>query len=331
MKLNKVEKVIVVIIILGLILGLGIFMLVKPSFENIGKQQKVLDSYRNELNELNAKLARLDTIDADIQEQKDSAKKYETKFYPDLTPYEASEMAMAYLKAANLEAHTINVSELSTQALTLSYFLPREVDYAIKSYGREVKEDEERNQNVEVLEEGQFKDGNKTYTVIVDSISNVIIKDEEGNEVKKNVYTDTMKKVYKAAICRYAATNAFQETTGVVTATYEVKGRYEDYINFIDHVYSLERATTFPSVLIPMTYSPETDEDDDSIYVDEAGYAHTRDEIANKSDVEIPVEPDTEITQNITLIFLTVEPMKALSTLDIDGTTVVVDQRPAVY
>ena len=80
-----------------------------------------------------------------------------------------------------------------------------------------------------------------------------------------------------------------------------------------------------------MTYSPETDEDDDSIYVDEAGYAHTRDEIANKSDVEIPVEPDTEITQNITLIFLTVEPMKALSTLDIDGTTVVVDQRPAVY
>ena len=329
MKLNKVEKVIVVIIVLGLILGLGIFMLVKPSFEDIGKQQKVLDSYKTELNDLNAKLARLDTIDADIDEQKTLAKKYETKFYPDLTTYEASEIAMAYLQAANLEAHTINITPLSTVQLSLSYFAPPEVEYALKSYGSAAKDPETEEQ---VLEEGQFKDGNKIYTLTLDSAAKVTITDENGEEVQKSRYTENMKKVYKAAICRYVASNSVSQTTGVITATYEVKGKYVDYINFIDHIYSLERATTVPSVIIPMTYTPKTEEDDeDTTYIDEAGYAHTSEEVSQMSDVVLPIEDDTEVVQTITLNFITVEPMKALKNVDADGTTIVVDQRPAVY
>ena len=328
MKLNKIEKVIVVIIIIGLILGLGIFLLVKPSFENIGKQQKVLDSYKTELNELNDKLARLDTIDADITEQKNLAKKFETKFYPDLTSYEASEIAMAYLQAANLEAHTISVSTLSTQGLTLSYFAPPEVEYALKTYGSAAKADEESD---EVLEEGQFKDGNKVYTITIGNAASVVITDENGEEVPVSRYTDNMKKIYKAAICRYVASNSVTQTTGVVTANYSVKGKYSDYIKFIDHIYSLERATSFTNVVIPMTYRPEDEEEDENTtYIDEAGYGHTSEEVS-KMEVLLPIEDDTEIEQAVTLLFLSVEPMKALKTVDADGTSIVVDQRPAVY
>lgn len=328
MKLNKVEKVIVVIIVLGLILGLGIFMLVKPSFENIGKQQKVLDSYRTELNDLNTKLARLDTIDADIDEQKTEARKYETKFYPDLTTYEASEMAMAYLQAANLEAHSISITSMSTKSLSLSYFTPPSVGYELKSYGASAKKTEQGDE--EILEAGQFKDGNKVYSVTVNSIAEVVITDENGEVVPVSRYTDNMKKVYKAALCKYVASQDASETTGLITASYEVKGTYKDYIDFIDHIYALERATTVPNVVIPMTYTPEKDKEDDTTYIDEAGFGHSNEEVA-ESGAELPIEDDTEVTQTITLMFLTVEPMKALNTLDIDGTTVVVDQRPAVY
>ena len=331
MKLNKIEKIIVVIIVLGLILGLGIFMFVKPSFDDIGKQQKVLDSYKQELADLNAKLARLDTIDADIQTEKDTAMKYEKYFYPDMTTYEASELAMGLLKAANFEAHAISISPLATRGLGLQYFLPAEVQYELKTDGQAAKDTTDE----EILEIGQFKDGNKTYTITVSAVCDVVITDENGEEVPVNRYTDTMKKVYKAGVCKFAATNGIGQTTGVVQASYQIKGTYADYIKFIDHVYSMERATTFPSVVIPVTVNPKKAEEEESGaigYIDESGNIYTQSEPSDNEGVkDIPVTDDYEIDMPITLIFLTIEPMDALKTIDADGTTIVVDQRPAVY
>lgn len=331
MKLNKIEKIIVVVIVVGLILGIGIFMFVKPSYEQIDKERKTLTNYQQELSALQEKLARLNTIDADIQEQKNLTKDTELKFYPELTTYEVSEIAMAYLAAANLEAHQISVSTNSTNTLSLSYFTPSSISYEIKTLAATAKNDPDA--ETEVLEEGQFKDGGKTYTISVSSVTDVHIYDEAGDEVDVNRYTETMKKIYKAAVCKAMASQHVSQITASATAQYHVKGTYKDYIDFIDHIYSLERATTVPQVIIPMTMSPEIDEDvdeDDIVGTNEAGMAVTRRQVES-SDAEVDVEDDTIIEQDITLIFLCIDPITAPSTLDIDGTTVVVDQRPAVY
>ena len=44
MKLSKVEKIVVAVILLGLILVGGTFLLIMPSFERIGKETKTLEA-----------------------------------------------------------------------------------------------------------------------------------------------------------------------------------------------------------------------------------------------------------------------------------------------
>ncbi len=334
MKLNKIEKIIVVILVLGVILGVGTFMFVKPSFDKIGVETKTLEAYQQELRELQDKLSRLDTIDGDIQEQKDTAKKFEGNFYPEMTTYETSEMAMAMLKAANLEAHSISVSEIATTSLSLSYFLPSEIGYELKSFAETAKNDPSADGESTVIEEGQFTDGGKTYQVTIDSVAKVTIIDENEEEVSPSKFTDRMKKIYKAALCKYAVAQGSTQTTAVMSASYEVTGAYKDYMNFIDHIYALDKATTVPSVIIPMTVAPEKEEEDEngngtSMYVDEAGNLVSGSEV--EATEQIPVEDDTEITQQITLMFLAINPMQEVTRVDADGTEIVVDQRPAIY
>ncbi len=331
MKLNKIEKIIVVILVVGVILGVGIFMFVKPSFDQIGVEQRTLEAYQTELNELKDKLSRLDTIDADIQVQREAADKYEDYFYPEMTTYETSELAMAMLKAANLEAHSISVSNVSTGSNSLSYFLPGDISYTLKNYANVAKSDP--SEEKEVLEEGQFKDGNKLYTVTVNSVADVTITDENGEEVAPSRYTETMQKVYKAAVCRYAASNSRSQTTARMTASFQINGTYKDYMAFVDHIASLEKATQLGAVIIPVTVSPETDKDEEeennSFYVDESGFLVSQDEV--DSDDQVLVTDDTEIEQSITLTFYAIDGMKEVTRVDADGTEIVVDQRPAVY
>lgn len=332
MKLNKIEKIIVVILVIGVILGVGIFMFVKPSFDKIGVEQNTLANYQKELAELNDKLSRLDTIDGDIQAQKDSAKKYEGKFYPEMTTYETSELAMALLKAANLEAHAIQVGSLSTNMVSLQYYLEPEIAYDLKTFAATAKADPDNAGDTVILESGEFMDGNKKYSVAVDSVCNVVIADENDEVVEPSRYTDTMKKIYKAAVCRFAQENNRSQTTAVMTATYQVTGRYADYMAFIDHIYSLEKATTVQTVIIPVTVpAPTTDEDEDTqtYYVDEAGLMVSANEV--EGDQQIVVDDDTIVEQNLTIYFLAIDPMQEVTRVDADGTEIVVDQRPAVY
>jgi hypothetical protein len=327
MKLNKVEKIIIVVILLGLILVGGAFMFVVPSFQQIGKNNEVLAKNLQEKAELDDRLSRLNTIDADIETQKSNARKAEGGFYPDLTTYEASELAMAYLKSANLEAHEISITALATRDVNLEYFIPAEVNYELKANAAAAKNTGSDAEQEEVVE-GQFTDGGKKYVITVNSTINVVITDENGNEVDPAKYSDTMKKVYKAAVCKACATGGVKQTVAFIQATYTVKGKYADYAKFIDHIYSLDRATMFGSVVYPATMTIKEDKDSETLYIGENGTIATGSEANGK---ETKVTDDTEIEEDLTIMFLCVEPMEGLKTLDADGTKIVVDQRPTIY
>lgn len=324
MRLSKVEKIVVAVILLGLILVGGTFLLIVPSFERIGKETTILEANLLEKAQLDERLSRLDTIDADISNSKTEAIKLEGGFFPDLTTYEASELAMAFMTSHGLEAHTISLNEITTKDLTLEYTVPSSVEYDLKVYSQSAKATD----GEETLAEGQFKDGGKTYTITVDSPTTVTINDEDGNEIAPSKYTDTMKKVYKAAICRFVNEGEVTQTVAQVTANYEVKGKFSDYMKFVDDMYKNERAIMFDSLTIPMTATINEDEDSDVAFINEAGELRTGAEANGK---QVIVEDDTVVTVPVTITFLCVEPMESLKTVDANGTTVVVDQRPAVY
>lgn len=329
MKLNKIEKIVVIVILLGLILGGGFFLFVMPSYKKIDAAQKKLDSNLQEQAQLNERLSRLDTIDGDIDQQKKDALKYEGTFYPDLTTFETSEIAMAYMKKCGLEAHAISVTPLTARDLTLEYSSPVEIKYDLKTYGRSAKESENAGDEAELT--GTFEENGKKYSIVINNLSSVQILKEDGTPVTS--YTENMQKVYKAAVCRYAQTNGLSQTVAVTQARYEVTGKFADYMKFIDYVYSLPRATSFISVNIPMTVelkkdNKKGDQDDSSTYIGEDGYAYSAEEAKA---MVVPVTNDTQITKELTLTFFSVEPMNSMHSVDADGTEVIVDQRSKVY
>ena len=341
MKLNKIEKIIVAVIILGIILVGGAFMFIVPTFDKMDKANKARDANLLEKQNLEAELSRLNTIDSEITESKTEAIKHEGDFYPDLTTYETSEIAMALMKKCNLEAHEINVTTLSTYDLTLEYSDTPEIEYDLKTFAKAAKNAGETSDETaaageggEIATTGEFTDGGKTYTVNIGSVSGAQILDDTGEVVEPSRYSEKMKKVLKGAVCRFVQDNHTNITVACTKATYEVTGKFSDYMKFVDYVYGLQRASMFTSVDIPMTMAiPKEDEDEEdengpTYYVREDGTVVSGEEAGGG---QMVVEDNSEVTKSLTITFLSVEPMDPLKTVDAGGTKVVVDQRPAVY
>ena len=334
MKLNKIEKIIVAVILLGVILVGGAFMFIVPTFEKMDKANKEIEANKLERANLESELSRLNTIDNEISESKAEAIKHEGDFYPELTTYESSEIAMALMKSCGLKAYELSVTSLSTEDLTLEYSVSPEVKYDLKDYAMAAKNAGEEAASEDAELSGTFKDGNNTYTVAVGSVSGAQILDENGTPVEPSRYSERMKKVLKGAVCRYVQDSNAGQTVACTKVTYDVTGKFSDYMKFIDYVYSLDRASMFTSVNIPMTMEiPDEDEDEDeegsTYYIREDGTLATAEESA--ADSQMIVTDDTEVTKTLTIEFLTVEPMDQLKTVDAGGTKIVVDQRPAVY
>lgn len=315
MNLTKIEKIIIAILVVGGILAAGIFMFVKPAYDEISKSKKSLENAQQQEEELNTKLSRESTIDNEIKEAKKDAETLEGGFYPDLTTYEAVEVALAYLKDCDLTIESISTVPVSTTDLSLEYFVSEPVIYDLKSFSQSARGTDE-----ETLLEGQFKDGNKVYTVSVMDINDIQITDADGNVVEASKYTDAMKDAYKEALCRYAASSNVYQTVGVTSATFEITGEYQNYLKFIDYLFNQERATYMREVTIPMTVSASGDSD--TIYVDEAGNMVTGD----KATGETTCKDDTVVTVECTVQFMSVEQMEELETIKAGQADIVVNQ-----
>ncbi len=319
MNLTKVEKIIIAILVIGAILAAGIFFFIVPSYQKIEQANRRLNTLKTEQAQLNEKLARETTIDDEIKTAKKDAIELEGCFYPDLTTYEATEITQAYLKKCNLTTHTMGINALSTNVLELDYFQNVEVEYDLKNFSQSARGIDEN-----ALLEGQFKEGNKIYTITCTTIKDIQITDDAGNVVDKAKYTENMKKVYQKTLCKYAVETATTQTVGAVVVSFEVEGLYKDYLSFLDFVNNLDRATFLNGAEIPMTQSIEEDEDSDKLYIDEAGQLLMGSEANGGEEI---CKDETLVKElSVELVFLCVEPMDELDTIDAAGTKVVVNQ-----
>lgn len=317
MNLTKLEKTVIIILVVGGILAAGVFFFVLPAYKGIETANKNLDNMKSQRQRIEEQLAREATIDEEISEAKKGAETLEGGFYPDLTTYESVEIVLAYLKDCNMTTDAITVAPMGTGGLSLSYFIPSEIIYNLKTYSQAARGTDEN-----ALLEGEFLDKNKRYSVMVNSLTDIQITDSEtGETVEKAKYTDTMKDAYKEAVCRYAAANSSSQTIGATTVNFTVKGTYADYLKFIDYVFDIERATFMQTVVIPMTHSIEAEEG--ATYVDEMGNVVPPERV---SEGDTPYKDDDEVEQAISFILYSVEPMEALESIDAAGVTVVVNQ-----
>lgn len=321
MNLTKLEKGIIVFLVVGAILAAGIFFFIVPAYNSIEDAKDNLSNMQSQQAEIEAKLAREATIDDEISDVKKEAEKFEESFYPDLTTYEAVELVLAYLKDCNLNTESISVTPLATRELSLSTFSEIPVSYDLKTYSETAHGVDEN-----ALASGEFFDNGKKYRVTVNSLTDIVIADaESGDTIDRARYTDTMKEAYKEALCATAAANEEIQTVGATSVTFSVTGKYEDYLKFIDYIFDLDRAAYMEAVTIPMTV--EVKEDDNSFGVDEHGNVLSHTEAAQQNMVQ-KYEADMDIEEvEIELVFFSVNPMEQLENIDAAGVKVVVNQR----
>lgn len=301
MNLSKIEKAFVIILVVGIILVGGFILFVKPAYDGIDKAEKRLAGLETEKTNLYAELAREATIDDEVKEAKEAAKELEGAFYPDLTTYEAIEIAMAHVKESGLDVLSYSASNLTTYSLNLEVFKPTEVVYDLKTYAQSARGADEN-----ALLEGQFEDGGKIYTVTALGITDVSITDENGNKVEIKDYTEKMETAHKQALVQCAVTNNARQVVGMMNVSFEVEGEYKKYLEFIDYIYGLDRATYMTNVVIPMSGSAESEDGSGS------GMA--------------AYEDDSIVNGSFSLYLLSVEQMEELETIDAAGQKIVVNQ-----
>lgn len=317
MNLSKLEKAVIIILVVGAILAAGIFFFIVPAYNGIERANKNLDNMKSERQKIEEQLAREATIDDEISDAKKEAKAMEGDFYPDLTTYEAVEITLAHLKACDMTTDGITATAMTTGDLALAVYTPVEVLYNLKTYSEAARGTDE-----DVLLQGEFLDRNKKYSVVVSSFTDVRITDTESGEVvEKSKYTETMKKAYKEAICRYAVSEGHKQTIGATKVTFIVKGTYENYLKFIDYIFDIDRATYMETVIIPMTH--EVKEEDGRVYIDEMGNVVSP---SKGSKGQTPYQLEDEVEQAVSFIFYSVEPMEALENIDAAGVKIVVNQ-----
>lgn len=145
MKLSKQERIATIVILILVILGVGIFVFIKPAFEGLASTQKNLDNKKAEYNASLEKQARKPALRTDIEETYKAGEHMADMFFPELASYEADEAMRNFLAQckANVVVEELSVEEPATAALSPYFYVSKDVTYELKSYATQGADEEE--------------------------------------------------------------------------------------------------------------------------------------------------------------------------------------------
>ena len=149
MKLSKQERMAALIILAIVILAVGAFMLVKPKFEEATRTKGTLEQRQAELASARERQKLKDPLRKDIEKEYEEGEHLADMFFPELSSYQADNAFREFIKQLDfpIVAEQIEVAEPTTDTLSVSFFTPTEVSYALKTYvtqGVEPTEEENR-------------------------------------------------------------------------------------------------------------------------------------------------------------------------------------------
>ncbi|MGN0670801.1 MAG: hypothetical protein ACI4JZ_09650 [Oscillospiraceae bacterium] len=212
MKLSKQERIATIVILILVILGVGIFVFIKPAFEGLGATQKNLENKQAEYNADVEKAGRKADLRTQIEEAYKEGEHLADMFFPELTSYEADEAMRKFLAqcTANVVVEALEVEEPTTSVLSPYFSISEEVVYELKSYATQGADpDEEQARKISRLTELQTALGSAqtigastvSFTVsaidrdellkFADEVNNYIVK-ENGKDTRKAIMLNGM-------------------------------------------------------------------------------------------------------------------------------------------
>lgn len=228
MKLSNKEKIILAVFLAVVIIVAGVFLIILPEYNKMEPNKASLANAESQRDQLNQTLLREATIDDEIQTALDKANEFSGKFYDDLTTYQADMILREILTETGLETNTLSISEFTTSSLTLSEYVETVVTYPLKDYSGFV------------------------LPTAIDLSAYGITYDEEGNiSVPEGFTLEDTKDLLKEYLRLLLQTQ--EQTIGSLTVSFNVKGTRKQYIDFLDYIASLEKATHVDSCVVMYT------------------------------------------------------------------------------
>lgn len=207
MKLSKQERIATIVILILVILGVGIFVFIKPAIDGLASTQKNLDNKQAEYKADLEKAGRKADLRTDIEKAYEEGEHLADMFFPELASYEADEAMRAFLAQckANVVVEQLEVDEPTTAALSPYFSVTKDVVYELKSYAtRGAEADEEETRRLERLAQLQSALGSAqtigastvSFTVsAIDREELLKFADEVNNYIVKENNKDTRKAI----------------------------------------------------------------------------------------------------------------------------------------
>lgn len=207
MKLSKQERIATIVILILVILGVGIFVFIKPAIDGLSSTQKNLDNKQAEYKADLEKAGRKADLRTDIEKAYEEGEHLADMFFPELASYEADEAMRAFLAQckANVVVEQLEVDEPTTAVLSPYFSVTKDVVYELKSYAtRGAEADEEETRRLERLAQLQSALGSAqtigastvSFTVsAIDREELLKFADEVNNYIVKENNKDTRKAI----------------------------------------------------------------------------------------------------------------------------------------
>lgn len=219
MNISKTEKVLIAILIAVALCAASVFLVIMPQLDNVETAYSELAAVKAQRDEMYEALAREDVIDEEIAEAIARAESLSGRFYNELTTYEADETVRGIIESCGLSTDALNISELSTQTLTLSQFVASDITYPIKDSAD--------------IASGISAAGTEEAFVLTPQY------DENGEQIPY-----TKEEIFLSLLSQ-------NQVVGAVNVNFQIEGSRADVISFIDYVHNLPQATYINSISIP--------------------------------------------------------------------------------
>lgn len=285
MKLSSKEMTILAVFLSIVIIVAGLFLFILPEYEKIEPNQKSLESAKTERDNIYASLSREATIDQEIQDAIDQANTISLYFYDDMTTYEADVVVREILEETNMSTSSLSLGSFSTATLSVSDYVETIVSYPLKEYSG--------------------------FTPGTLSVGNFPAEyDEDGKLIIPQAYIDKYGEEQAYTEYLTALLSSQSQTIGAITVTFTVNGTRGDFLNFLNYVADLERATYINSTSVAYTGGTTNNNNNNTPAAEgeegeEAPAANTN----TNTNSQQTLNNNSEISAPISMTFYCIKPM----------------------
>ena len=228
MKLSSKEMIILAVFLSIAIIVAGLFLFIMPEYEKIQPNKNSLQAAKDERDQVYASLAREATIDKEIDDAIELANTVSLNFYEDMTTYEADVLVREILEATDMSTDSLSLGSFSTATLTVSDFVETIISYPLKEYSG-------------------FQPN------ILNTEDYPVEYDEDGDLIVPDAYIE--KYGEEQALTEYltALLSTQSQTIGAITVNFTVTGTRGDFLNFLNYIADLEKATIINNTTVAYT------------------------------------------------------------------------------